>query len=226
MTQLHEGIVLQGDWSKSEQLLQSLGSHGLFESYSLSSPAHSQWTRIHGTDADGDLPTARGGHAMCMDPVNEIIYIFGGWDGKKSLDDFWAYYVKEDKWKLLSPSTTVEQNAPGARSCHKMVFDSKTGSIYVLGRLNDTDGLRAPTRQSTLATVLGGQSTPQPNTQTSSAGAAGGSSSELVEETTRNLSSEFYRYHTRGMLAGKWDFLSIDTAVWLLFSSRLKLANN
>ena len=76
---------------------------------------------------------------MCMDPINEMIYIFVGWNGEKSLDDLWVYNVKEDKWRVLSPSTTQENNAPGARSCHKMVFDSKSGSIYLLGRLADGD---------------------------------------------------------------------------------------
>jgi hypothetical protein len=144
---------------------------------------------------------------MCMDPVNEMIYIFGGWDGEKSLDDFWVYSVKEDKWRVLSHSTTNEPNAPGARSCHKMVFDTKNGTIYVLGRLNDEDGLRAP--DPAARTAPGGYRQP-PQQQEPPPGDENESSSA---PTPKSLTSEFYRYHTRGVLEGKWDYLSTDTAV-------------
>lgn len=222
VTQLHESLVLQGNWSKAENLLDSISSANLFDSYLNSCQPHSVWTRLHGTDPDGDVPPARGGHAMCMDPVNDVIYIFGGWDGKKSLDDFWAYNIKEDKWKVLSHSTTQEQNAPEARSCHKMVFDTKTGSIYVLGRLNDSDGLRAPepasapTARSYYGT--GGTVPPQPPQPQAPPPQAPPQTSTTAPENptdapSKTFSSEFYRYHTRGVLSGKWDFLSIDTAV-------------
>jgi len=177
---------------------------GLFDPHLHSCQPRSEWIRLLGTDADNDVPPARGGHAMCMDPENEMIYLFGGWNGEKSLDDFWVYSVKEDKWKVLSHSTTHEQNAPGARSCHKMVFDTKTGSIYILGRLNDSDGLGAPSVPSNPARQPQTGGYPGPSAQQSELGS---------EEPTRLLSPEFYRYHTRGLLAGKWDFLSIDTEV-------------
>jgi muskelin len=209
VTQLHKSLVLQGDWSRSEKLLDVLSSSGLFDGYLQSCQPHAMWTRLLGTDADGDVPPARGGHAMCIDPVNEMIYIFGGWNGEKSMDDFWVYNIKEDKWRVLSHSTSKEQNAPGARSCHKMVFDTKTGSIYVLGRLNDADGLRAPAPSNIRLrpTARAPQQQPQqqePPTTTSTS-----------EETTspKTSCSEFYRYHTRGVDTGKWDFLAFDTAV-------------
>ena len=172
------------------------------------------WTRLRGTDADGDVPPARGGHAMCIDPINEMIYIFGGWDGEKSMDDFWVYSIKEDKWRVLSHSTSQEQNAPGARSCHKMVFDTKTGSIYLLGRLNDADGLRAPA-PSNSRTLAGTSSTGAPSSTPLQQQQPSVTSSSTSEETKApNPSfSEFYRYHTRGVDSGKWDFLAFDTAV-------------
>lgn len=171
---------------------------GLFDSYLHASQPHAVWKRLHGTDADGDVPSPRGGHAMCIDPVNDTIYLFGGWDGQKSLDDFWMYSVKDNKWRVLSHGTSEEQNAPGARSCHKMVFDTKTGSIYLLGRLSDSDSLK-PTNDGSSS-----RQQTQPSTEDTSNSAAGA------------FYSEFYRYHTRGVDAGKWDFLSFDTAVSLL----------
>lgn len=210
VTQLHESLVLRGDWSGSEKLLDVLPSTGLFDDYLQSCQPHAMWTRLLGTDADGDVPPARGGHAMCIDPINEMIYIFGGWDGEKSMDDFWVYSIKEDKWRVLSHSTSQEQNAPGARSCHKMVFDTKTGSIYLLGRLNDADGLRAPapSNSRTLPGTSAGAPSGLPQQQPSA-------STSISEETTPSKSScsEFYRYHTRGVDSGKWDFLAFDTAV-------------
>ena len=209
VTQLHKSLVLQGDWSRSEKILDVLSSSGLFDGYLQSCQPHAMWTRLLGTDADGDVPPARGGHAMCIDPINEMIYIFGGWNGEKSMDDFWVYNIKEDKWRVLSHSTSKEQNAPGARSCHKMVFDTKTGSIYVLGRLNDADGLRAPAPSNTRTGASAGAPQQQPQQQQPS------TTTSTSEETTspQTSCSEFYRYHTRGVDTGKWDFLAFDTAV-------------
>ena len=213
MTQLHESLVLRGDWSGSEKLLDILPSTGLFDDYLQSCQPHAVWTRLLGTDADGDVPPARGGHAMCIDPINEMIYIFGGWDGEKSMDDFWVYSIKEDNWRVLSHSTSQEQNAPGARSCHKMVFDTKTGSIYLLGRLNDADGLRAPapSNSRTPAGISAGAPAGLPQ-QPQPQHSATASTSEGTTPPNTSF-SEFYRYHTRGVDSGKWDFLAFDTAV-------------
>lgn len=214
IAQLHESVVLQGDWTRSEQLLQRLASANLFDSYVQSCQPYAEWTRLSATDVYGDTPPARGGHAMCIDPINEMIYILGGWDGKKSLDDFWVYSIQEEKWILLSHSTTQEPNAPGARSCHKMVFDTKTGSIYVFGRLSDVDALREPSSGGARFRMTAGPriAADQPQERAISPLATNNS----LE--TKTFCSEFYRYHTRGLLAGKWDFLSIDTSVRPLLS--------
>ena len=211
MTQLHESVVLRGDWSSAEKLLDLFASTGLFDDYLQSCQPHAMWTRLRGTDADGDVPPARGGHAMCIDPINEMIYIFGGWDGEKSMDDFWVYSIKEDKWRVLSHSTSQEQNAPGARSCHKMVFDTKTGSIYLLGRLNDADGLRAPAPSNSRPLRSTGTPSSLPQQQQQQPSATSSTSEETKPPNTSF--SEFYRYHTRGVDSGKWDFLAFDTAV-------------
>ncbi|KAG5639026.1 hypothetical protein H0H81_007639 [Sphagnurus paluster] len=186
LTKLHEAVVLQGNWAEAEHLVSFISKTEMFDTYLHGKQPHAVWKRLRGTDADGDIPLPRGGHAMCIDPQSNLIYLFGGWDGQNSLDDFWAYDIGADQWRILSHSTSGEQNAPGARSCHKMVFDTKTGSIYLLGRLADSDELKANTTPD-----ASGESTPPNST----------------------FCSEFYRYHTRGMDSGKWDFLSFDTAV-------------
>lgn len=128
----------------------------------------------------------RGGHAMCIDGESGLIYLHGGWDGQKSLDDFWLYDISKDKWRILSQNSGEDKNGPGPRACHKMVFDRKTGSIYVLGKLADEEGHRV---------------------------GPDGSSMDAGPSTDQQYCSEFYRYRTRGLDAGNWELLSFDTAV-------------
>ncbi|KAJ7594503.1 Muskelin N-terminus-domain-containing protein [Mycena floridula] len=180
VTELHTSLVVNGDWKHGEHVLEQMSNVSLFDAHIRGCQPHSEWRRLTGTSLDGDIPSARGGHAMCIDHVHGRIYLFGGWDGEKSLDDFWKYTIETDKWELISPNTRDEPHAPGPRSCHKMVFDSKTESIYVLGRLGDADGLKPaadpvppPSRESTPV------STP--------------------------ISCEFYRYNVR---ENKWHSLS------------------
>jgi muskelin len=206
VTELHSSMVLQGNWSHTEQLVHHVSQAGLFDAYLHSCQPHAVWKRLYGTDADGDVPSHRGGHAMCIDHANGMIYLLGGWDGQKSLDDFWVYDIKGDKWRILSHSTSTEKNGPGARSCHKIVFDAKTGCIYLLGRLSDADALK-PRGSDGAAT--GG------NTAGSSRQAHGAAAGEGSASATTAFCSEFYRYHTRGLDSGKWDFLTFDTAVSL-----------
>ncbi|KAH7889083.1 Muskelin N-terminus-domain-containing protein [Phlebopus sp. FC_14] len=191
VTSLHTTLVLRGNWLEAEALLSKASDAGLFGDYLQSCQPHAQWKRLHGVDADGDAPTKRGGHAMCLDPDNGHIYLFGGWDGSKSLDDFWVYDIATERWRLISHSTAQEKNGPVARSCHKMVFDTKSGCIYLLGRLGDGDLLK-PADEAALRQA-GEQS--------------GGEPSRPVV-----YCSEFYRYHTTGLDAGQWDLLSFDTA--------------
>lgn len=195
ITQLYATLVLQGNWFGAESLLHKLSEAGLFDAYLHACQPHAVWKRLHGVDADGDAPSKRGGHAMCIDQGKQVIYLFGGWDGQKSLDDFWQYDIQEERWTLLSHSTSSEKNGPEPRSCHKMVFDAKTGCIYLLGRLGDQDGLRAG----------GGEDTEESDTLRGGETATDGN-------TTTPFCSEFHRYHTRGLDAGKWDLLSFDTA--------------
>ncbi|KAG1767395.1 Muskelin N-terminus-domain-containing protein [Suillus occidentalis] len=190
VTALHKSLVLQGTWAESEALLSEASSAGLLDAYIQFCQPHSQWKRLHGVDADGDAPSKRGGHAMALDPDNGLIYLLGGWDGQKSLDDFWVYDVSAERWRVISHSTSIEKNGPIARSCHKMVYDTKSGCIYLLGRLGDGDILKPEDNQELLRRAGevpdGSKSTP--------------------------YCSEFFRYHTRGLDVGKWDLLSFDTA--------------
>lgn len=47
----------------------------------------------------------RGGHQMCIDDEEGSIYLFGGWDGKKDLGDFWVYNIPSNEWTCISTNT-------------------------------------------------------------------------------------------------------------------------
>lgn len=110
----------------------------LFEHYVRRSTPKPRWDQITDANEDGDAPSGRGGHQMCFDVERGIAYLFGGWDGKRDLCDFWSYSVAHRRWRLISRDTRAT-GGPGPRSCHKMAFDPRTGFIYVLGRFIDYD---------------------------------------------------------------------------------------
>lgn len=219
ITALHESLVLQGNWSRAEQLLQSASHSGLLAEYGQACQPRACWRQLHGLDADGDKPLRRGGHAMCMDEQRGLIYLFGGWDGHKSLDDFWVYDIARDLWRMLSLHTAQEKNGPSPRACHKMVFDNKTGSIYLLGRLSDGDAVE-PSNVPNVSSSGGGDDDDHtyvaiarsPSPRRSEHSPMPNVAAEHINNHS-NFCSEFYRYHTRGLDAGKWDLLAFDTAV-------------
>ena len=201
VTKLHTELVLRGDFTAAEALLPTIASTNLFSASLLSSQPYASWTRILAVDADGDTPSARGGHAMCIDSQNGVVYLFGGWDGQKNLDDFWVYDIKKDDWNLMHYATARDRNGPGPRSCHRMVFDNKTGCIYLLGKLDDVETPASPRASPELPTVRVNGSTPTlvPSNSSTSLPAV--------------HIAEFYRYHTRGLESGRWDLVSPDTTV-------------
>lgn len=240
ISSLYDALVLRGSWTSAESLLHSLASGGLLASYIQTCQPRARWRRLRGTDANGDMPSARGGHAMCMDAEAGLIYLFGGWDGRRSLDDFWVYDVRSGRWKVISHSAGEEKNGPGPRSCHKMVFDPKSGCIYMLGRLSDRDSpvgddAAAPLGENNAPaspTALGEhRQREEPRTEpaptqigaTMGAGVWRGRRSvgvgtnsgptTPVASRQQDFSSEFYRYRTRGLDQGRWELLDIDTKV-------------
>lgn len=168
---------------------------------------------------------------MCMDTERELIYLFGGYDGEKSLNDFWEYDVKEERWRVLSHNVVDEKNGPGPRACHKMVFDQQNGCIYMLGRLGDGDvpSQEPPSsEQNQASTAESGASAEQTQgpvqsawRHRQSASANGEASNTPAAETTsgetgqpaQSFFSEFHRYRARGLDQGTWELLNVDTTV-------------
>ncbi|KAI8078641.1 Muskelin N-terminus-domain-containing protein [Halteromyces radiatus] len=133
LTELHSQLVMNGDFDGTERLLTQLLRQGVFQHYAKNAPYKATWHRIWATNQDGDSPCPRGGHQMCIDIIGRRIYLLGGWDGHKDLSDFWCYDIQADQWNLLS-ADTLEDGGPSPRSCHKISFDPKSRSIFVLGK--------------------------------------------------------------------------------------------
>ena len=234
ISELYNTLVLHGDFSRTEALLREIGQEGLYNAYIHSCAPRARWKRLRPVDDDGVpyAPSARGGHAMCMDVDKGLIYLFGGWDGIKSMDDFWVYNVQTGRWREISSSVSEQKNGPGPRSCHKMEFDAKTGCIYMLGRLSDSDyPPNVPiivSEEGTSTEREAGNTGEDPGV----AAAGNGNTSAYASEdrrrrpgasTTgvaspgmndpRTSCSEFYRYRTRGIDQGNWELLTFDTHV-------------
>jgi hypothetical protein len=136
LTQLHRSLVLEGDYVAAEATMNEAANRGLFFDYINDASYKPVWRKIYDTDANGETPSMRGGHQMCIDSDAHDIYLLGGWDGTKDLADFWVYHIEQGIWECLS-TDTKSRGGPGPRSCHKICFDPKQRQIYVLGRYID-----------------------------------------------------------------------------------------
>lgn len=189
VTRLYEGLVSNADWIEAEDVIRLSADAGLFDAYLQSSQPRAVWQRLQSSGCEGSHPCRRGGHAVCIDEDAGIIYLFGGFDGHRSLDDFWSYSIVYDTWTLISEHASMVPG-PSARSCHRMIFDPRTGCVYVLGRLTDGDG--------DADDVMGGAHTRESSAESSS---------------FQDCPGDFWRYHTQGPIAGSWELLSADTGV-------------
>ncbi|KAF1802153.1 Muskelin N-terminus-domain-containing protein [Mucor lusitanicus] len=138
--QLHQSVVVDGDFEAAEKMIVNADEKNIFRSYVENAKYLPTWQKLFASNDDGDAPCGRGGHQLCIDADREKIYLFGGWDGKRDLSDFWCYHIRDNRWKLLSADTTL-QGGPSPRSCHAMCYDPIRKSIYVLGKYIE---VRAP----------------------------------------------------------------------------------
>ena len=52
----------------------------------------------------------------------EVLYLFGGWDGSKSLADLWRYDINSAQWEQLSSDTSIEVRESHHRSSLSTMF--------------------------------------------------------------------------------------------------------
>jgi len=136
LTELHAALVERADYAATEAAVQRAHDLGLFREYIGQHEYRPLWLPIVPA-AGTDRPGMRGGHQMCLDPVHEVMYLFGGWDGSHDLADLWSFEIKQGRWTQLSPDTSAE-GGPTARSCHKMCLDIERQQIFTLGRYVDS----------------------------------------------------------------------------------------
>lgn len=203
VTELHNTLVLSGDFERAERVLTKLAHAGLFSVHLRARAPRAIWTRVLGTDADGDVPCARGGHAMCLAPDDDgadtALFLYGGFTGTASLADLWRYTLRTDTWKRLVDGAN-DGSGPCARSCHKITWDAHDGCLYLLGGLGEEDARKAEDG------VHGLQGDEGVEAAERGAGAS-------AVATTDGPPCEVWRYHTRGSRTGHWERLSGDTAV-------------
>ncbi|EPB83057.1 hypothetical protein HMPREF1544_10194 [Mucor circinelloides 1006PhL] len=137
---LHQSVVVDGDFEAAGKIVLEADEKNIFRSYVENARYLPTWQKLFASNDDGDAPCGRGGHQLCIDSDREKIYLFGGWDGKRDLSDFWCYNIRDSRWKMLSTDTTL-QGGPSPRSCHSMCYDPIRKSIYVLGKYIE---VRAP----------------------------------------------------------------------------------
>ena len=135
MSQLHEMLVLKGDFLSAEKFLEQCSESQMFHNFISQQDYKAVWTQLspepgdsshlfesersEGVSVSGGVsggvsgssetkPSMRGGHQMSIDIDGETIYLFGGWDGNQDLADFWAYSIPNATWTLLSKNTENE----------------------------------------------------------------------------------------------------------------------
>ncbi|KAI0239365.1 hypothetical protein L0F63_003758 [Massospora cicadina] len=133
LTALYRVVVEEGDFAAAEAMIVDASSRGYFQEYCSKLPYRTQWRRIYACDANGVSPVPRGGHQMCLNVPQGIIYVLGGWDGYQDLADFWEYDIAKQTWNQISADTRG-QGGPGPRSCFKACFDPVHLRMYVFGR--------------------------------------------------------------------------------------------
>jgi len=83
------------------------------------------WTKMN----PSTKPSGRSSHSMAYDSKNNVVVLFGGYDGSNNeKDDTWTYDVASDTWTQKSPSTK-----PSVRRKHVIVYDSSSNKIVLFG---------------------------------------------------------------------------------------------
>ncbi|XP_062544151.1 muskelin isoform X2 [Armigeres subalbatus] len=136
MTQLHEILVNEGNFKKTEGILVEFINDGLMDDYLSRQEYKPHWS-MQLTPEHEPRPGRRGGHQLIIDPLTSTIYLYGGWDGSEDLSDLWCYDVKYNRWTLVHERSELLEG-PTPRACHKMVYDTKNSQIFMIGRYLDS----------------------------------------------------------------------------------------
>jgi hypothetical protein len=78
-------------------------------------------------------PGIREGPAMAYDSTNDVVVLFGGYDGL-NLDDTWEYNPGTNTWTEVFPPSS-----PSARAYSAMAYDSTNNRMVLFGGVSDLD---------------------------------------------------------------------------------------
>lgn len=79
------------------------------DEYIANQPVRAHWLQLPvptGTEPS-IWPTMRGGHQLCLDAVNQQLYLLGGWDGTQELADLWRYDIASQQWVCVCQDTSL-----------------------------------------------------------------------------------------------------------------------
>ncbi|KAF9426170.1 Muskelin 1, intracellular mediator containing kelch motif [Podila epigama] len=111
------------------------------------SPPHGRWTKISDNTAAMNGPELIYDHQMCLDPVSQTLYVFGGRVVRLDNDvqhysGLYSYHIPTNAWKLLradghpppkQDGTTVLRSRIG----HSMLYDElMRGLVIFAGQMN------------------------------------------------------------------------------------------
>ncbi|KAF7990606.1 hypothetical protein HCN44_000411 [Aphidius gifuensis] len=109
----------------------NLINNGLLDEYSNNQPYKAIWNKLN-----CDKPK-RSGHQMVLDLNNEILYLFGGWDGRQDLADLWSFDIKLNKCNstelTLISNDTYSVGGPPLIFDHQLSIDHDKRMIYGFG---------------------------------------------------------------------------------------------
>ncbi|KAF9102438.1 Muskelin 1, intracellular mediator containing kelch motif [Mortierella sp. AM989] len=111
------------------------------------SPPHGRWTKISGNTAIMNGPELIYDHQMCLDPVSQTLYVFGGrvvhMDRNAHLySGLYSYHVLSGIWRLLRADDHPPPKQDGStvlrsRIGHSMLYDDLTRSLVIFaGQMN------------------------------------------------------------------------------------------
>lgn len=75
------------------------------------------------------LPFIRVGQTTILDPLNNQLILFGGWNGQQFFNDVWAFDLASGIWTKLNPDNAW----PGARGQHTAIYDPINRRMIIYG---------------------------------------------------------------------------------------------
>ncbi|KAF9147139.1 Muskelin 1, intracellular mediator containing kelch motif [Linnemannia schmuckeri] len=112
-----------------------------------SSPPHGRWTKICGNTAVMNGPELIYDHQMCLDPVSQTLYVFGGRvvhldKNVQHYSGLYSYHIPSGLWKLLRADGHAAPKQDGttvlrSRIGHSMLYDETMRSLVIFaGQMN------------------------------------------------------------------------------------------